>query len=89
MRSLLVEVFRVALAIAVPLAAFATGLSAQPRERGFLRRRPGLAVRALLAILVLVPAWTLLFVRVLRPTQVIAAGLLVVILAVGMGRWRR
>ncbi len=74
-----------ALAIAVPLAAFTTGLSAQPRERGFLRRRPGLAARALLAILVLVPAWTLLFVRVLHPSQVITEGLFIVILAVGMG----
>jgi bile acid:Na+ symporter, BASS family len=85
MKSMLVEVFKVVLAVAIPLAAFTTGLGARPVGAGFLRRRPWLAVRSLLAILVLVPAWCLLFVRVLHPSGVVAAGLLVAILAVGIG----
>ena len=79
------DAFRVALAIAIPLAAFTTGLGARPRAGSYLPQRPGLAFRSLLAILVLVPIWTLLFEKLVHPTGNIAAGLWVAILAVGIG----
>jgi BASS family bile acid:Na+ symporter len=86
MRAVIQDVFRVLLAVVIPLAAFATGLQA-PRaaQHSRLWRRPGQLGRDLLAVLILVPLWVIALVLVLPVSPVIRAGLLVATLAVGIG----
>src|SRR5262245_10175117 len=51
MRSAIEEIFRVLLAVVIPLASFTTGLEAPPRLKGqHLWQRPAVLGRALLAI---------------------------------------
>jgi BASS family bile acid:Na+ symporter len=86
MRAAIQDVFRVLLAVVIPLAAFTTGLQA-PRvsQKARLWRRPGQLGRDLLAVLILVPLWVIALVLVLPLSPVVRAGLLVATLAVGIG----
>src|SRR3954471_873016 len=87
MRSAIQEVFQVLLAVLIPLAAFTTGLRApkpgQPDAR--LWRHPAQLVRDLLAILIFVPLWAIFLVRVLPVSPIVRGGLLIAVLAVGIG----
>ena len=87
MRTIIKEVFPVLLGILIPLAAFTTGLRAPRTEAGRLRlwRRPEQLARDLLAILVLVPLWAILLVSVVPVAPIVRGGLLVAVLAVGIG----
>ncbi len=78
------QMLGVLVGIAVPLASFATGLrSKQPL---WLCRRPRLLVRSLAVILLIVPVAEVLLARVLIPgSSVVRAGIVVSILAVGIG----
>jgi len=71
------------LLVAIPLAAFATGL--RTSEPLWLWKRRRLLVRSLLAILVVVPVVDLLLVELLQPSRLIRAGIAVSILSVGIG----
>jgi BASS family bile acid:Na+ symporter len=87
MRTIIKEVFPVLLGILIPLAAFTTGLRAPRKEEGRLRlwRRPEQLARDLLAVLVLVPLWAILLVRIVPVSPMVRGGLLIAILAVGIG----
>lgn len=71
------------LLVAIPLAAFVTGLRAS--DPFWLWKRPGLLVRSLLAILLVVPVVDVLLLELLRPSPVIRAGIVVSVLSIGIG----
>jgi BASS family bile acid:Na+ symporter len=75
--------FRLLALIAVPLAAFATGVRAS--DPLWLERHPRLLVRSLLVMLVAVPIAAVLVIELLRPPIAVRAGLLIAIVAVGLG----
>jgi BASS family bile acid:Na+ symporter len=81
------EVFQVLLAVVIPLAAFTTGLRSPRLAQGdvHLWRHPGQLFRDLLAILILVPLWAIFLVRVVPVSPIVRGGLLIAVLAVGIG----
>jgi BASS family bile acid:Na+ symporter len=87
MRSTIEEVFRVLLAVLIPLASFTTGLQAPRAARGERRlwRRPTQLGRDLLAVLILVPIWVIAIVLLLPLAPAVRGGLLIATLAVGIG----
>jgi BASS family bile acid:Na+ symporter len=87
MRSTFQEVFQVLLAVLIPLAAFTTGLRARKLGQGdvHLWRHPKQLFRDLLAILILVPLWAIIVVRVVPVSPIVRGGLLIAVLAVGIG----
>ena len=87
MSSTIKEVFQVLLAVVIPLAAFTTGLRAPKLAQGevHLWRHPTRVLRDLLAILILVPLWAIFLVRVLPVSPMVRGGLLIAVLAVGIG----
>ena len=87
MRTVIKDVFPILLAVLIPLAAFTTGLQA-PRQGARdvrLWRRPPQLLRDLLAVLILVPLWAIFLIRVLPASPVVRAGVLIAVLAVGIG----
>jgi BASS family bile acid:Na+ symporter len=85
MRSAVHELFRVLILVLIPLASFATGLQAPPSGTKRLWERPPELIRALLAVMVLVPLWVLLLVKVLPLPMVVRGGMLIAALSVGIG----
>ena len=87
MSAIIKEVFPVLLAVLIPLAAFTTGLQAPRAAAGEERlwRRPRQLFRDLLAVLILVPLWALVLVLLVPLSPVVRAGLLISVLAVGIG----
>ncbi|HLK91938.1 MAG TPA: hypothetical protein VKZ18_18745 [Polyangia bacterium] len=85
MRSAIQEVFRWLLLILIPLASFTTGLEAPRPGAKHLWRRPAELIRGLLAVMVFVPLWVLLLVEVMPLPLVVRAGMLIAVLAVGIG----
>lgn len=81
------EVLQVLLAVLIPLAAFTTGLRAPKPGRRDIRlwRRPPQLLRDLFAVLILVPLWALFLVRVFPVSPLVRGGLLIAVLAVGIG----
>jgi BASS family bile acid:Na+ symporter len=85
MHDAFVNGLKIAMGVIIPLASVATGLRAAAVDPLWLFKRPSLLLRSLLAVLVLVPAATFALLEVMRPSMVLEAGLLVAILAVGIG----
>jgi BASS family bile acid:Na+ symporter len=85
MRSAIQEVFRWLLAVLIPLASFTTGLEAPKPGAKRLWRRPTELIRGLLAVMVFVPLWVLLLVEVMPLAMVVRGGMLIAVLAVGIG----
>jgi BASS family bile acid:Na+ symporter len=87
MSAIIKDVFPILLAVLIPLAAFTTGLQAPKPGQGEARlwRRPGQLLRDLLAVLILVPLWAILLVLIVPVSPVVRAGLLISVLAVGIG----
>jgi BASS family bile acid:Na+ symporter len=85
MRETLHDVLKIALGIAIPLASFSTGVRAAHVDPLWLFRRRSLLLRSLLAIFVLVPLATVFFLTVIHAPQAVSAGVLVTVLAVGIG----
>jgi BASS family bile acid:Na+ symporter len=81
----LLHVLKIAASIAIPLASLATGLRAATVDPLWLLKRPSLLVRSLLAILVLVPIGTIAFLHAIGASPLVASGVIVAILAVGLG----
>lgn len=80
----MLEILRVLVGIAIPLASFATGL--RSTDPLWLWKRPRLLVRSLIAILVVVPLVEVLLAEVLSAGNVyVRAGIVVSILAIGIG----
>jgi BASS family bile acid:Na+ symporter len=67
----------------VAAVAFAAGVSAAPAELGALWKRPRLLLKALLAVLVLVPVIAVLLVKAVQPPNAVAGGLLIAALSIG------
>src|SRR6185437_3180226 len=84
MRDGVQQLFRVLLAVLIPLASFVTGLGARIGVK-HLWRRPRALSRALLAVLILEPLWVLLLLRLWPLTPVVRAGLLIATISVGIG----
>jgi BASS family bile acid:Na+ symporter len=87
MKAGLVEIVKVMLAVLIPLTAFTVGLRAPRRADGAppLWKQRSLLLRSLLAVLVLVPLWALALVSVLSLSPVVKGGVLVAVVAVGIG----
>jgi bile acid:Na+ symporter, BASS family len=85
MRETLLPIFTILLKVCIPLAAFATGLGATRADPLWLARRPGLLVRSLLAILIVVPVAAGLFLHLIHAPQMVRDGLLITIMAIGIG----
>jgi BASS family bile acid:Na+ symporter len=79
------EIFKMLLAVAIPLASFATGLRAARVEAGWLTRRPGLFARALFTLLLLLPVGTVLFLQSIAAPPLVSAGLTIAVVAIGIG----
>src|SRR4051794_29062095 len=69
--------------VAVPLVAFAVGLSAASLEVTWLWRRPARLLRSLLAVLILVPAAAVLLVKAVALPPEVGAGLLIMAVSAG------
>jgi BASS family bile acid:Na+ symporter len=76
---------KVLVSVAIPLAAFLTGLRVCRSDLGWLPKRPSLLARSLLATLVVVPIATVLLLQLLHVPELVRAGLTVMILAIGLG----
>jgi bile acid:Na+ symporter, BASS family len=85
MRAAIQDVFRWLLLILIPLVSFTTGLEASHPGGKRLWRRPKELIRGLLAVMILVPLWVLLLVEVMPLPMVVRAGMLIAVLAVGIG----
>jgi bile acid:Na+ symporter, BASS family len=87
MSSTIKELFQVLLAVVIPLAAFTTGLRSPKLGQGeqHLWRHPSQLFRDLLAIMILVPLWAIFLVRVVPVSPIVRGGLLIAVLAVGIG----
>jgi BASS family bile acid:Na+ symporter len=79
------DVFRVLVLVAIPLAAFATGLRAAYADARWLLRHPGLLARALLAILVVLPVGAVIFLHAIAISPIVRAGLTIAIVSIGIG----
>jgi bile acid:Na+ symporter, BASS family len=92
MKALVQEVFKILLGVIIPLASFDTGLAARAsglalRASGRKRlwRRPAAFAWALLSVLVAVPLWVLVLVKLAPLPNEVRGGLLIATLAVGIG----
>jgi BASS family bile acid:Na+ symporter len=85
MKTTYIEIFQVLVAIIVPLAAYAAGLRAPPGEVFWLWKRPGLLARSLVEVLVLIPLATILLLLALHVPPPARGGILIAILAIGIG----
>jgi BASS family bile acid:Na+ symporter len=85
MRETLIHILKVTLGVVIPLASFATGVRAAKVDPLWLFRHPALLLRSLLAIFILVPLAAVLFVEAVGAPPVVAAGIVIAILAVGIG----
>ena len=81
----LLEIYKILLAVAIPLASLATGLRAARVEPGWLTRRPGLFARALVTLLLLLPVGTVLFLQSIAAPPLVSAGLTIAVVAIGVG----
>jgi BASS family bile acid:Na+ symporter len=84
-RTTLMDVFRVLVLVAIPLAAFATGLRAAYADARWLLRHPGLLARALLAILIVLPVGAVIFLHTIAISPIVRAGLTIAIVSIGIG----
>jgi BASS family bile acid:Na+ symporter len=85
MRDTVVSVFKVVVAVVIPLASLATGLRLVTVDPLWLLKRRPLLLRSLLAILVLVPVGTVLFLQGIQASPLVSTGLMVSVLAIGIG----
>jgi BASS family bile acid:Na+ symporter len=85
MHQTIVHIFKILLGVAIPLASFATGLRAAHADPRWLAKHPGLLTRALLALLVLLPVGTVLFLQSIGAPSVVAAGMTIAVVAIGIG----
>jgi BASS family bile acid:Na+ symporter len=85
MRDILFRSFQIIVGVVIPLASLVTGLRAVTVDPLWLLKRRALLLRSLLAILVVVPVGTVLFLLALHSSPLVNTGLMVSILAVGIG----
>jgi len=80
MQDLIVEILKIVAPVSVALIVFAQGLGIAPGQvLGYWKERPGLMLRALVAMLVLVPAAALALILLLKPSPGVAIGLAILV----------
>lgn len=79
------EILRIALGIAIPLASFATGLTAAGADPLWLPKHPRLWLRSLLIILVVVPVGVVLLMEAIGTSDVVKAALTIAVISIGIG----
>ena len=79
------EILRIALGIAIPVASFATGLTAAGADPLWLPKHPRLWLRSLLIILVVVPVGVVLLMEALGTSDVVKAALTIAVISIGIG----
>ncbi len=85
MREALFDAFKVVVSVVIPLAGLAAGLRVATLDPLWLLKRPALLLRSLLAIFVLVPLGAVIFLEAIGASALVETGLIVAILAVGIG----
>ena len=85
MHPMLRDVLKTLLEIAVPLASLVVGMRAASVHKVWLLKRPGLLVRSLLSILVIVPVGVVAFLQLVHAAPVVTAGLSIAVVAIGIG----
>ena len=85
MKAVIRDLFRVLLAVLIPLASFVTGLAARSAGRKRLWRRPAALAWALLAVMVAVPLWVIVLVKLAPLSPMVGGGLLIATLSIGIG----
>jgi BASS family bile acid:Na+ symporter len=80
MKDLIVEILKIVAPVSVALIVFAQGLGIAPSQvLGYWKERPGLMLRSLVAMLVLVPAAALGLILLLKPSAGVAIGLAILV----------
>jgi BASS family bile acid:Na+ symporter len=79
------SILKVVVAVAIPLAAFITGLRAASTDGRWLFKHPGLLVRSLVTILVILPACTMLLLRLFDAPVATMAGVTIAVISIGIG----
>jgi bile acid:Na+ symporter, BASS family len=79
------DILKVALAIAIPVASFATGLTAAGADPLWLPKHPRLWVRSLVIILLVVPVGVVLLMEALGTPDVVKAALTIAVISIGIG----
>jgi bile acid:Na+ symporter, BASS family len=80
MKDLLIEILKIIAPLSVALIVFSQGLGIVPAQiAAYIRQRPWLMLRALIATLVLVPAAALALILVLKPSPGLAIGLAIIV----------
>lgn len=78
------SILKVVVAVAIPLAAFVTGLRASSSDGKWLFKHPGLLVRSLVTILVILPLGTMLLLRLFGASVATTAGVTIAVISIGM-----
>jgi predicted Na+-dependent transporter len=78
-------VLKVVLGVVIPLASFATGLTAGHTDPLWLAKHPRLWLRSLLIILLVVPVGVVLLMEVLGTPDVVKAALTIAVISIGIG----
>ena len=79
------DILRIALGIAIPVASFATGLTAAGADPLWLPKHPRLWLRSLLIILVVVPVGVVLLMEAIGTSDVVKAALTIAVISIGIG----
>jgi BASS family bile acid:Na+ symporter len=85
MKAVIEHLFRVLLAVLIPLASFVTGLAARSAGRKRLWQRPAALAWALLAVMVAVPLLVIVLVKLAPLSPMVGGGLLIATLSIGIG----
>jgi len=79
------EVLKVVLGVVIPVASFATGLTAASADPLWLTKHPRLLLRSLLIILLVIPVGVVLVMEAIGTPAVVKAALTIAILSIGIG----
>lgn len=80
MKDLIIEILKIVAPVSVALIVFAQGLGIAPGQvLGYWKERPGLMLRSLVAMLLLVPAAALALILLLKPSPGVAIGLAILV----------
>jgi BASS family bile acid:Na+ symporter len=85
MRETLFHILKIVVMVVIPLASLGAGLQAACLDPLWLLKRPSLLLRSLLAIFVLVPVGSVIFLVAIGAPPLVMSGVIVTILAVGVG----
>jgi predicted Na+-dependent transporter len=81
----ILPILKAVLGVAIPLAAFATGLTAAKADPLWLPKHPRLLLRSLLIILLVVPVGVVLLMEALGTPDVVKAALTIAVVSIGIG----